>query len=1614
MCCLLGSTFAMILFNCLLVWMDKHCFHRSKNKPLFSQLPAPSTSTYSSMSAPSWSPATVSEFVRGTWRTSSFVTSTPYAVPVDVFFLTTLMASGGGSVTQPASLEGHHHSSSDAGPSQQHSQSLLAQMQRIVTAFFRSIAAPTEHMNHQTGQPEVILPPAPLRGPQALLHCVYPYLRGGLLSRAAGEFPAPMCFPLSRGNAHLLQRADKHYTVVEKSDGVRTLIVVKGLPASPRWSLLLDTGRGPHTAGAVELTLMDVAVLEQQRLQLLQGESDEAGPFELLLVASSVTNEAPGTHSTCTLLLNQHPEAESEPGTYTLRITTTTTTTGHGHAATAHGTASDAAGGSTAETLHLAASRVTDVTLRRGVGWRWCSFLFDRGMDAVHMLTDELPMAEISSALGHGDPDHQEHVTEAIFDAELLMPLAKGNGLPARPRLAVFDLLGITTTAGSLSSSALSTQFPQLKGIGEWAQTPLATRHAVAHFILFGQASREGENSEGSSGLLKALVPVPFLSLSRMPMCTPEAGGTYANSRDTRASEEGSVAVPAPIATFSRCPSSAVACFSPSVEVFLKHMTPPSELATRLLSRMECVFNGPLPQRTAAESAMKSNSNVITATGLLAMEAHSPTQALAATSSQLCRVIFDRTNFNDGLIFTPDSFPLSAGSRDDQLKWKWPDLLTVDFFVVPVAPDDHGASRHMPRGGHHPHSSRGKGEGHFGYRVESEAAEPIGTNAATVFARLSFFFRKKMSALQMKKRRTQDAVEVAQHCEIGRYLLLNPIGLHVPGTGTVFECCWDRAVAQWQLVKRRDDKREANSITTVLSVLESYCENITLSDLVTTILRHGTVKKEQVPQPVSTLPSSVAASTTGSGSAPSALPEAWFIVRAVIERGRIQVKLQWQVSIVPIDSANRKPQFRQVNHRDARDCFGLGEHCPRDDADSDRGDTSEDDEDSRRCDDDEDDVNAEERGLDAKPAGRDANAMAADTVDETAPSTSSKPVQRLPPRRVRDQAVGPPSRLVGKLLLQVANDGGCTGWSDTTARCQFHPKTGRWRVVGFGTSENKKGTMAHFVQRHIEAIMAATYQRSSTVAGHTDRPVAAAAPSDDSGARETVHHPVGAGSDDVVPSASTPFVTDLSLSDSHYRHRTIELSSRDRQRSPLTQYHNVLKQALLRRGHLLAKAQIMMVVRGSSRQDPQRHPQPSATDDDEFVTAVMSHADEDTAHVPPRPITATTDSDTPPPFVFDLCCGRGGDLHKHVNLGVKRLLMVDSCFEAVAEAAARYSTTNGLSVNTVEQKHAGIPAQFVVADCFRLASLDTIAAAAGKVIAYESRKANNNSRPGGTVPPPKEGVTGRGGGFGRGTFGGPRGGGGLRPTVQPPTKSAMEGTQPPAAPPPPPDPIRGCCTLASCQFSIHYACDERSRLMETFSLVSAMLQRGGVFVGTTVDSETIETRRAASTTGRFGNGIYSVDFGHPRAVARKEQLLKASGCNTTAAEFSGSAGRLPFGEPYVMNFEAAVVNEVEYVVPWAQFLDVARSAGFRLLESENLWKFSKESAVAKQEIADWTRMLATVGRKKRRRIGTDVNPRGGADGEGDDDGGGEFDGLFLTEEESHACSLYRMFVFVKE
>lgn len=134
---------------------------------------------------------------------------------------------------------------------------------------------------------------------------------------------------------------------------------------------------------------------------------------------------------------------------------------------------------------------------------------------------------------------------------------------------------------------------------------------------------------------------------------------------------------------------------------------------------------------------------------------------------------------NDGLVFTPEDFECKGGAQPAQLKWKWPDSLTVDWKI---------------------HATEEQGM----YYV---------------------FLYLKQKCFPFKE-------DIEGHWRIWKPMkLANPNNLEIscdPTKAVVVECKFDMTNNIWSIVHFRNDKTIANSISTVISVFESITESCTL------------------------------------------------------------------------------------------------------------------------------------------------------------------------------------------------------------------------------------------------------------------------------------------------------------------------------------------------------------------------------------------------------------------------------------------------------------------------------------------------------------------------------------------------------------------------------------------------------------------------------------------------------------------------------------------------------------------------------------------------------------------------------------------------------------------
>ncbi|KAI7874518.1 guanine-N(7)-methyltransferase [Lichtheimia hyalospora FSU 10163] len=130
----------------------------------------------------------------------------------------------------------------------------------------------------------------------------------------------------------------------------------------------------------------------------------------------------------------------------------------------------------------------------------------------------------------------------------------------------------------------------------------------------------------------------------------------------------------------------------------------------------------------------------------------------------------------------------------------------------------------------------------------------------------------------------------------------------------------------------------------------------------------------------------------------------------------------------------------------------------------------------------------------------------------------------------------------------------------------------------------------------------------------------------------------------------------------------------------------------------------------------------------------------------------------------------------------------------------------------------------------------------------------------------------------------------------------------------------------SMQFCLHYAFETEEKARMMLQNVAGRLRSGGRFIGTMPDASWIVKRVREQPKGvyRFGNSIYSIDFGD----TLKEGVGK---------------GLTKFGCRYMFHLVDAV-DCPEYLVHWGTFETLAKSYGLRLLFKENFHDYYNKSS----------------------------------------------------------------------
>jgi len=160
-----------------------------------------------------------------------------------------------------------------------------------------------------------------------------------------------------------------------------------------------------------------------------------------------------------------------------------------------------------------------------------------------------------------------------------------------------------------------------------------------------------------------------------------------------------------------------------------------------------------------------------------------------------------RYNENDGLVFTPENYPYKPGRSTVTKKWKWPELNTIDFYV----------------------------------QITTEAK----------------FRHKKVAKLHLWGGAQQRHVEVRTvyfSPQVMQRLLEDLEGAYEG----IIECAYDsEETGEWQYIRTRHDKNQANGMTPSFLQMENIADHITKEFLMSNLGQASNSSKTPTKTPLS-------------------------------------------------------------------------------------------------------------------------------------------------------------------------------------------------------------------------------------------------------------------------------------------------------------------------------------------------------------------------------------------------------------------------------------------------------------------------------------------------------------------------------------------------------------------------------------------------------------------------------------------------------------------------------------------------------------------------------------------------------------------------------------------
>jgi len=146
--------------------------------------------------------------------------------------------------------------------------------------------------------------------------------------------------------------------------------------------------------------------------------------------------------------------------------------------------------------------------------------------------------------------------------------------------------------------------------------------------------------------------------------------------------------------------------------------------------------------------------------------------------------------------------------------------------------------------------------------------------------------------------------------------------------------------------------------------------------------------------------------------------------------------------------------------------------------------------------------------------------------------------------------------------------------------------------------------------------------------------------------------------------------------------------------------------------------------------------------------------------------------------------------------------------------------------------------------------------------------------------------------------------------------------------------------VVSCQFAVHYAFESEQRVRRMLRNVSERLKPGGIFLGTTIDSNVLIRKLHAAPGLEFGNAVYYVKF-DDRHASKQFDI------------------RNPFGIRYYFTLDENVVDCPEFVVHFDTFTALADEYALELIERENFHEFYENAMKERASLERFKHMKVT-------------------------------------------------------